>query len=100
MFRVFRLPLSVRRAPTPTYSAPLAHCPLTHTPPHHTDDAFGLEFGDLLVDTDHSHSLMEVTAMVSADVRARGVGRGGDKCLYEAQGQAQAACVTWSASVL
>ncbi|GAB5032011.1 Hypothetical protein NocV09_00702730 [Nannochloropsis oceanica] len=30
------------------------------------DDAFGLEFefGDLLVDTDHSHSLMEVTAML------------------------------------
>lgn len=60
-------------APAPTLSAPLAHRPLTHTPPHNTDDAFGLEFGDLLVDTDHSHSLMEVTAMVSADACRRGV---------------------------
>jgi len=60
-------------APAPTFSAPLAHRPLTHTLPHNTDDAFGLEFGDLLVDTDHSHSLMEVTAMVRADACRRGV---------------------------
>lgn len=65
---------SVRHA-TPTFSAPLAHLPNNHTHPNNTDDAFGLEFefGDLLVDTDHSHSLMEVTAMVSVGT---GLGEG------------------------
>ena len=69
---VFRLPFCSPRARAHIFCAFGSPSPDAHSP-HNTDDAFGLEFGDLLVDTDHSHSLMEVTAMVSADACRRGV---------------------------